>query len=97
MPDRNFPFGRRPNFDRLFRSLVKHHPELTKHFGEVLRLLRTDPCNSGRTHPIRKLESVKAGEGQFRLRLGSWRFRYDTFGHDVVLHYCRLRREDTYR
>ena len=37
------------------------------------------------------------GDGQYRLRLGRWRFRYDITGQEVVLHYCSLRREDTYR
>jgi len=29
--------------------------------------------------------------------MGRWRFRYDIIGQVVVLHYCGLRREDTYR
>jgi mRNA-degrading endonuclease RelE of RelBE toxin-antitoxin system len=35
--------------------------------------------------------------GQYRLRLGRFRFRYDIEGRMVVLYYCGLRREDTYR
>src|SRR5438034_1358592 len=44
---------------------------------------------------IRKLEGVP-GEGQYRLSLGRWRFRYDISGQRVELYYCGLRREDTY-
>jgi hypothetical protein len=47
--------------------------------------------------PSKKLQGVKAGEGQYRLRLQRWRFRYDVWGQEVELNYCGLRREDTYR
>ena len=40
---------------------------------------------------------MPAGEGQYRLRLGRFRFRYDIAGREVRLLYCGLRREDTYR
>jgi len=43
------------------------------------------------------LEGVPLGEGQYRLRLGRWRFRYDIEGRQVWLRYCGLRREETYR
>jgi hypothetical protein len=38
----------------------------------------------------------RPGQGQYRLRLGRFRFRYDIAGHEVALLYCGLRREDTY-
>ena len=66
-------------------------------FDAAVAILSVDPYNRSRDHPIRKLESVRHGEGQYRLRLGRWRFRYDIYGREVVLHYCGLRREDTYR
>jgi len=56
----------------------------------------SDPYNRTRWHHIKKLEGVAAGEGQYRLSLGRWRFRYDISGQLVELHYCVLRREDTY-
>jgi hypothetical protein len=37
------------------------------------------------------------GEGQYRLSLGRWRFRYDVAGRVVLMTYCGLRREDTYQ
>ncbi len=44
------------------------------------------------------MESVSPGEGgQHRLRLGRFRFRYDIERREVILYYCGLRREDTYR
>ncbi|MBI2957113.1 MAG: hypothetical protein HYY26_07370 [Acidobacteria bacterium] len=86
-----------PHFDHLFRKLGKHHPDLQGIFRDALSTLQTDPHNRTRRHAIKKLEGLKPGEGQYRLRLGRWRFRYDIAGQDVVLHYCGLRREETYR
>jgi len=86
-----------PQFERLLRKLDKRHPDLLGCYQTVISILRVDPYNRSRNHAIRKLEGVKAGEGQYRLRLGRWRFRYDIAGQDVVLHYCGLRREETYR
>ena len=86
-----------PRFDRLLRSLARRHAELPATYADALALLSTDPHNRSRQHRIRKLESIRQGEGQYRLALGRWRFRYDIYGRDVVLHYCGLRREDTYR
>jgi hypothetical protein len=59
-------------------------------------ILSEDPYNRTRRHHIKKLEGVPSGEGQYRLSLGRWRFRYDIMGQVVVLSYCGLRREDTY-
>ena len=52
---------------------------------------------TGRGSTTKKLTGVRRDDGQYRLRLGRWRFRYDITGQEVVLHYCGLRREDTYR
>jgi len=85
-------------FDRLARSLRKQHPgAFTDQFETALAILATDPHNRSGHHPIRKLQGVAEGKGQYRLRLGRWRFRYDILGDDVVLHTAGLRREDTYR
>ena len=86
-----------PHFDRLLRRLAKRQPDLSAVFAEALAVLRTDPYNRSRRHAIKKLEGVPAGEGQYRLRIGRFRFRYDIEGQEVILHHCGLRREDTYR
>ena len=86
-----------PHFDRLFRRLQRRHQDLLEQYREAITILSTDPRNRGRQHRIRKLESVRQGEGQYRLALSRWRFRYDIYDEDVVLQYCGLRREDTYR
>jgi len=50
-----------------------------------------------RRHHIKKLEGIPAGAGQWRLSIRRFRFRDDVAGQEVVLKYCALRREDTYR
>jgi mRNA-degrading endonuclease RelE of RelBE toxin-antitoxin system len=84
------------HFDRLMKKLVQKHPDLIKRFEEAIALLSVDPHNSSNKYPIKKLVGVPAGEGQYRLRSGRFRFRYDVAGKEVTLHYCGLRREDTY-
>ncbi|MSS71147.1 MAG: hypothetical protein EXS64_06640 [Candidatus Latescibacteria bacterium] len=86
-----------PHFDRLFKTLVKRHPDLLDRFDEALQILKTDPYNRSHAHHIKKREGIRPGEGQYRLTLRRWRFRYDLYGQEVALHYCGLRREDTYR
>jgi hypothetical protein len=86
-----------PRFERLLRSLHRRHRDLAARLAEAVAILRADPYNQSRQHSIRKLTSVRHGDGQYRLALGRWRFRYDVYDRDVVLHYCGLRREDTYR
>jgi|GEM_PF-673448 mRNA-degrading endonuclease RelE of RelBE toxin-antitoxin system len=84
------------HFDRLLKKLAPLHPELVERFEEAVATLALDPQNKSRKYPIKKLKSVPAGEGQYRLRSGRFRFRYDITGNEVVLLYCGLRREDTY-
>ena len=85
-----------PHFDRLFRKLAKKHPELSRYLPTIRDILETDPYNHSREHPIKKLTG-RQHAGQWRLRAGRWRFRYDIVAQTVELKYCGLRREDTYR
>jgi mRNA-degrading endonuclease RelE of RelBE toxin-antitoxin system len=48
-------------------------------------VLSTDPHTRTRNHPIKKLEQVAAGDGQYRIRSGHFRFRYDIDGPSVYL------------
>jgi len=86
-----------PRYERLFRKLLQHQPELQALRDRVGVILSTDPYNRTQAHHIKKLEDVSPGEGQYRLRIARWRFRYDVYGQEVVLQSCGLRREDTYR
>lgn len=85
-----------PQYDRLLKKLIrKERSFLTLHL-ESLRILASDPYNRTRGHQIKKLVDTDPSEGQFRLRLGRYRFLYSVFGNTVVLYRCSLRREDTY-
>lgn len=86
-----------PHFDALARVLQRRYPEFADRYAEALDILRADPYNRSRRHPLKKLKGIPQGEGQYRLRLRRFRFRYDIYGQEVVLHSCSLRREDTYR
>lgn len=77
--------------------VVRTTPHFDRLLAEAIQILKRDPYNRSRTQHIKKLEDVPAGSGQYRLTLRRWRFRYDIYGQEVVLHYCGLRREDTYR
>ena len=84
-------------FDRQARALRKRHPGVfTASYEEAITILSEDPYNRRRRHRIKKLEGVRQGDGQYRLRLGRWRFRYDIYGQEVVFHSRGLRREETY-
>lgn len=93
------PFSVRttPHFERLARSLRSTHHEIGTLHERAVEILSADPHNRSRAHHIKKLAAVPLGEGQWRLSLGRFRFRYDIYGREVVLQYCGLRREDTYR
>ena len=84
------------HFERLARPMRKHHRDFDGFFLRAVEILEIEPFNVTRTHPIKKLTDVPKGKGQYRLRLGRWRFRYDIYGQEVVLIYCGLRREDIY-
>ena len=84
------------HFDRLMKKPAPKHPELVERFEEAIGILSLDPYNKSHIYPIKKLEGVAAGEGQYRLRSGRFRFRYDMAEREVVLLYCGLRREDSY-
>lgn len=86
-----------PKFDRLLKKLARHHPDVPDLFAQAIDILAGDPYNTSRRQTIKKLEGVRPGEGQYRLRAGRFRFRYDISGREVWLVYCGLRREDTYR
>ena len=84
-------------FERDYRALLNGHRTLATEYQAVIAALQTDPHNRTRKHAIRKLEQVEAGDGQYRIRSGRFRFRYDIVGPSVYLKACSLRREGTYR
>ena len=85
-----------PHYERLFKKLLRTHRDLPTLQARVGEILAADPYNVSRQHHIKKLEGVAQGDGQYRLSMGRWRFRYDILGQEVWLFYCGLRREETY-
>jgi hypothetical protein len=77
-------------------KLHKGHRDFEANEKSAVAILSADPYDRSRRHHINKLEDVPSGEGQYRLSLGRWRFRYDIVGQVLLLSYCGLRREDTY-
>ena len=92
-----FRLSTTPRFDRLARKLTGRNPEFSDIYRTARATLREDPLNRTRRHAIKKLQGVRKDEGQYRLRQGRFRFRYDVYEKEVALRYCGLRREDTYR
>ena len=86
-----------PCFRRLYLALQKKHPEFPVLYAKAINVLTADPYNHTRRHPIKKLEGVAQGEGQYRIRLQRFRIRYDIYGAEVLLQYCGIRSECTYR
>lgn len=86
-----------PRYQRLAHQLIRAHREFQALQHRAREILTADPYNRSRTHHIKKLEGVREGDGQWRLSLGRFRFRYDIYGREVIVQYCGLRREDTYR
>jgi len=88
-----FVFKTTPTFERGFRALTKRDRELQEQFIRLLEVLRLDPHNIGRQHDIKKLTNVAKCQGQWRIRTGNYRLRYDIFGQEVILHSFGHRKE----
>lgn len=84
------------HFERALTKLARAHPQIRDEYETILTILGADPYNRTRRHPIKKLEGVRAGDGQYRIRMRRFRFIYDIGGQTVFLKACALRREDTY-
>ena len=83
-------------FEREMKKLARANPQAADEYDAILPILRTDPYNRTRRHPIKKLEGIRLGDGQYRIRIRRFRFRYDVDGQVVFLKACSLRREDRY-
>ncbi|MYC14748.1 MAG: hypothetical protein F4Y39_13545 [Gemmatimonadetes bacterium] len=80
-------------FLRDARKRLRQHPELVEVLEGLRVILGEDPYNHTRQYHIKKLKDIKSGEGQWRIRHGDYRLRYDIFGQEVVLYSFRHRRE----
>ncbi|MBM3239311.1 type II toxin-antitoxin system RelE/ParE family toxin [Candidatus Poribacteria bacterium] len=82
-----------PNFEREAKKLLKRNPRVAEQIEQILEFLKTDPYNRSGMCDIQKLTDVKEGEGQWRIRIGNYRVRYDIISEEVVLHFVGHRRE----
>ncbi len=73
-----------PVFDRDARRIGRRNPKFPGQFAQILAALEEDPYNINRKRDIKKLANLKPGQGQWRVRFGNYRLRYDIFGRDVV-------------
>jgi len=80
-------------FDRSLKRLAKQNSEIVDMFESLLRLLEHDPHNISRRLDIKKLTAVESGDGQWRIRSGVYRLRYDIDGNRVILHSINHRRQ----
>ena len=71
-------------FSRSLKKLASKHPEVPEVYEAMLAVLQRDPLNLSHRHPIKKLTNIDVG--QWRIRAGVYRLRYDVFGDTVVLH-----------
>jgi len=74
-------------------KLTKRNPQLLPLLANILSVLESDPYNHTRRHDIEKLTEVPLGKGQWRIRSGDYRLRYDISGQDVILYSLRHRKE----
>lgn len=82
-----------PAFEKEGRKLTRRNPDLVSALEKLVLILGDDPYNRGGQHNIKKLAGLKPGQGQWRIRFGDYRLRYDIFGQKIVLHSFRHRRE----
>lgn len=82
-----------PSFEREFRKISQKNAKLVDALEELIAILREDPHGRSGQQAIKKLEGLKPGEGQWRIRWREYRLRYDIFGSEVVLHSFRHRKE----
>jgi mRNA-degrading endonuclease RelE of RelBE toxin-antitoxin system len=90
--DKGFRTVATPGFQRDVRDVTKHNPHLLATIEHLLDILEHDPFNTGHQQSIKKLTNVKAGSGQWRIRAGKYRLRYDIIGRDVILYSFRHRK-----
>ncbi len=81
------------HFEREFEKLIKRNREVIVYMDQARAILVIDPHNFSRQHKIKKLTDVPSDEGQWRLRIGRYRLRYDIRGKIVQLHSIRPRPE----
>ena len=81
-------------FKRDFVEIYKRNRDIIRKIEPLKIILFHDPYNRSRRYDIKKVKDVPRGEGQYRIRSGKYRLRYDIIGDDVVLHSFKHRKEE---
>lgn len=79
------------SFERDLRKLQKKDKDILVTYEKCLDALESDPFNKSRAHDIKKLSGVK--EGEWRIRFGKYRVRYDIHNKEVALLTIRDRKD----
>ena len=80
-------------FEKDLKRQAKKDRKILREIEKLNEILAADPHNLTKRYDIRKLKGIKAGQGQFRIRIRDYRLRYDIFGQDVVLYSFRHRKD----
>jgi len=80
-------------FKRDFEEVYKRDRGIVRKIESLKNNLQLDPYNRRRQYDIKKLKDVPAGGGQYRVRVGKYRLRYDIIGNDVILYSFKHRRD----
>jgi mRNA-degrading endonuclease RelE of RelBE toxin-antitoxin system len=80
-------------FRRDFKEVLKRNRDLLRKLELLKIILLHDPYNRSQRYDIKKLRNVPVGEGQWRIRSGKYRLRYDIIGSDVILYSFKHRKE----
>ena len=80
-------------FKRDLEGILKQNPALLRVLEPLKAILLLDPSNRTGRYDIKKLRDVPVGEGQWRIRAGKYRLRYDIVGIDVILYSFKHRKE----
>ena len=80
-------------FKRDFEEIYKQNRAIARQIETVKIILLHDPYNRSRRYDNKKLKNVAHGDGQYRIRSGKYRLRYDISGDDVILYSFKHRKE----
>ena len=78
-------------FKHKLKKIITKRPEVKTAYEILIKILREDPYNISRRYQIKKLNDIKPGDGQWRIRHGKYRLRYDIKENVVTLHTIKPR------
>lgn len=85
-----------PHFERELKRISKQNKKIDELYEESLEILESNPLNVSRLYKIKKLKDVMYGNGQWRIKIGEYRIRYDVIGSVAIL-YKIGDRKDVYK